>query len=96
MTISNKNEANKAAVLAALSAVRSALENGPRSDLSGRALEQCQRLEHAIEQFHAEGLRFAAYTLLRLVQSSGTTFTDPVHIATRDLRAALDAAGYPH
>ena len=96
MTISNKNEANKAAVLAALSAVRSAIQNGPRSDLSERAVEQCQRLERAIEQFHAEGLRFAAFTLLRLVQNSGTTFTDPVHIATRDLKAALDAAGYPH
>lgn len=96
MTISNKNDANKASVLTALSAVRSALQNEPRSDFSGRALEQCQRLELAIEQFHAEGLRFAAFTLLRLVQSSGTTFTDPVHIATRNLKAALDAAGYPH
>lgn len=96
MTIPNKNDANKAAVLTALSALRTALQNQPPSDNAGRALQQCDRLELAIQQFHAEGLRFAAFTLLRLVQSSGTTFTDPVHRATRELQAALDTAGYPH
>jgi hypothetical protein len=96
MTISNKNDANKAAVLTALSALRRALQNELNTAAAGRALDQCQRLELAIGQFHAEGLRFAAFTLLRMVQSSGTTFTDPVHRATRELRAALEAAGYPH
>jgi hypothetical protein len=96
MTIPNKNDANKAPVLTALSDLRSALLNEPQSDASTRALQQCERLELAIQQFHAEGLRFAAFTLLRMVQSSGTTFTDPVHMATRELAAALDAAGYPH
>ncbi len=96
MTITNKNDANKASVLERLSAVRGALENEPHSPFTARALEQCDRLELAINQFHAEGLRFAAFTLFRMVFSQGTVLTEPVHIATHDLKSALDAAGYPH
>lgn len=96
MTITNKNDANKAAVLERLSAVRSALKNEPQTPSVTRALEQCDRLELAINQFHAEGLRFAAFTLLRMVFAQGTDLTEPVHIATQHLKSALDAAGYPH
>jgi hypothetical protein len=96
MTITNKNDANKAAVLERLSAVRSALQNEANSPAGARALEQCDRLEQAITQFHAEGLRFAAFTLFRMVFSQGTVFPEPVHIATQSLKTALDAAGYPH
>jgi hypothetical protein len=96
MTITNKNDANKAAVLERLSAVRSALQNEPENPEVARALEQCERLELAIRQFHAEGLRFAAFTLLRMVFGHGTAFTQPVHIATQNLKSALEAAGYPH
>ena len=92
----NKNDANKATVLAALDTVRAALKNEPNSPTGARALAQCERLELSITQFHAEGLRFAAFTLLRMVQSNGTVLTEPVHSATRNLKTALDAAGYPH
>jgi hypothetical protein len=95
MTITNKNDANKAAVLERLSAVRSALKTS-ESPAVKRALDQCDRLELAINQFHAEGLRFAAFTLLRMVFGPGTGFTEPVHIATQNLKNALDEAGYPH
>jgi hypothetical protein len=96
MTITNKNDANKAAVLDKLSAVRSALKNEAQTPPAARALEQCDRLELAITQFHAEGLRFAAFTLFRTVFTQGTVFTQPVHIATQNLKSALETAGYPH
>jgi hypothetical protein len=96
MMITNKNDANKASVLERLSAVRSALVNEPPNPSRDRALEQCDRLEVAITQFHAEGLRFAAYTLLRMVFAQGTVFTEPVQIATQNLKSALETAGYPH
>ena len=96
MTITNKNDANKAAVLERLSALRSALEKEPQSPAVTGALEQCDRLEQAIRQFHAEGLRFAAFTLLRMVLGHGTVFTQPVHLATQNLKSALETAGYPH
>jgi hypothetical protein len=96
MTITNKNDANKGAVLAALNSVRSALQNEPQTREVTRALDQCHRLELAIQQFHAEGLRFAAYTLLHMVLSHGTGFTEPVQITTRELKKALETAGYPH
>jgi hypothetical protein len=92
----NKNDANKAAVLAALDGLRAALTTAPENAAVTRVLDQCGRLELAIAQFHAEGLRFAAFTLLRMVQSGGTAFPDAVHSATRTLKTALDAAGYPH
>lgn len=92
----NKNDANKAAVLERLSAVRSALKNEGQTPAATRALEQCDRLELAITQFHAEGLRFAAFTLFRMVFSQGTVFTEPVHVATQELKGALEGAGYPH
>jgi hypothetical protein len=96
MTITNKNDANKAAVLDRLSTVRAALEKEPQNPSVARALEQCGRLEQAITQFHAEGLRFAAFTLFRTVFTQGTVFTEKVQIATQNLKSALDAAGYPH
>ena len=96
MTITNKNDANKAAVLLALNGVQAALEKEPQTAEVARALGQCERLELAIRQFHAEGLRFAAYTLLHMVLNQGTGFTDPVHVATRDLKRTLEDAGYPH
>ena len=96
MTIPNKNDANKAAVLERLSALRSALENEPQTEAVTAALTQCDRLDLAIRQFHAEGLRFAAFTLLRMVFSQGTRFTERVHIATQNLKSALETAGYPH
>jgi hypothetical protein len=92
----NKNDANKAMVLAALQSVRDALQNEPAGPVITRALDQCDRLELAISQFHAEGLRFAAFTLLRLVNTNGTAFTEPVHSATQKLQHALVMAGYPH
>lgn len=96
MTITNKNDANKAAVLERLNAVRLEMKNLPQNLVTARALEQCDRLEQAITQFHAEGLRFAAFTLFRMVFTHGTVFTEPVHIATQNLKSALESAGYPH
>jgi hypothetical protein len=96
MPDTNKNDSNKAAVLASLDTVRQALNTGPASPEVAEALAQCDRLQLAIQQFHAEGLRFAAFTLLRMVQSKGTVFTGSVQQATRDLKAVLDIAGYPH
>jgi hypothetical protein len=96
MTLANKNDANKTAVLAALDSVRTALTKAPQTPQVSNALAQCERLATAINQFHAEGVRFAAFTLLHMVLSRGTSFTEPVHRATQELKAALEAAGYPH
>lgn len=92
----NTPDPHKTSVLASLETVRAALRREPPSPSVTQALEQCDRLQLAISQFHAEGLRFAAFTLLRMVQSSGSVLTEPVQQATRDLKAALEAAHYPH
>ncbi|MCM3882009.1 MAG: hypothetical protein ND807_18030 [Vicinamibacterales bacterium] len=89
-------DATKAIVLATLDAVRTALRAEPGNVQLGQALDQCDRLQLAISQFHAEGLRFAAFTLLRMTRPPTTTFGGPVQSAAQDLKAALDTAGYPH
>jgi hypothetical protein len=92
----NKNDSNKDAVLGKLAAVRAALQAEPASPLVTQALDQCDRLKLAISQFHAEGLRFAAFTLLRLTQAPGTAWGAAVQTAAQDFKTALDEAGYPH
>jgi hypothetical protein len=92
----HSNDQNKARVLAQLDEVRAALAVEPPGDLVRQALTQCERLQVSILQFHAEGLRFAAFTLLRLTQPPATTFGAPVQQASQRLKAMLDEAGYPH
>jgi len=96
METSNKNEANKALVLEKLGAVRVALNAEPPGPPVAQALAQCDRLQLAISQFHAEGLRFAAFTLFRLTLPPSATLSLSVQTAARSLKAALDSAGYPH
>jgi hypothetical protein len=92
----NKNEANKAAILEILDALRSELRAEPSNPQLKQALEQSDRLQLAISQFHAEGLRFAAFTLFRMTLPPTTTFGAPVQAVAQKLKAALDSAGYPH
>jgi hypothetical protein len=96
MSIANKNDSNKADVRAKLEVLRAALRDERPSALTNQGLEQCDRLWIAIAQFHAEGLRFAAFTLLRLTEAPGTAFSESVREAATGLKRALDSAGYPH
>ena len=96
MEKTNKNEANKAIVLKQVEMVRTALRAEPPSPQVTQALDQCDRLQLAISQFHAEGLRFAAFTLLRMTLSPATPLGAPVQGAAQNLKAALVEAGFPH
>ena len=96
MDITNKNEANKAAILEILEALRSELRAESSNPQLTKALEQSDRLQMALTQFHAEGLRFAAFTLFRMTLPPTTTFGAPAQVVAQKLKAALDSAGYPH
>lgn len=96
MSYTNKNDSNKAALLARVEKLRIALQNEPPDAANQQAIEQLDRLQHAISQFHAEGLRFAAFTLLRLIDSRRGSASQPVQQATHDLKSALEMTGYPH
>jgi hypothetical protein len=85
---------DKQALIAKLDALHVALQGEPGSPAVVQALHQCDRLRQAILQFHAEGLRFAAFTLTRLMQQPGANWQDPTKTAARDLKEGLDAAGY--
>ena len=97
MEITNKNDSNKAQVLEKLDAVRAALKTEPAGTPHlPEALAQCDRLQLAISQFHAEGLRFAAFTLLRMTLPPATSLSRNVQHAAQHLKSALADAGFPH
>ena len=84
----------KVSLIALVDQLRSELEAEPPTPAVGQALHQCERLRQAISQFHAEGLRFASFTLTRLLQQPGANLRQSTHTAGGRLKEALDAAGY--
>ncbi|MSO56793.1 MAG: hypothetical protein EXQ55_07710 [Acidobacteria bacterium] len=85
---------DKQPLIAQLDTLRAALKQEPETPLVTQALHQCERLDLAINQYHAEGLRFAAFTLHHLVQQPGTNMRESTLEAARKLKEGLDAAGF--
>jgi hypothetical protein len=85
--------AEKQALIARVQTLRSSLEQEPVSPVVSQALQQCERLEQAILQSHAEGLRFASFTLNRLMQQPGTNLGESSRSAARALQEGLGGAG---
>jgi hypothetical protein len=83
----------KQALIGRVQTLRSSLQREPVSLVVSQALHQCERLEQAILQSHAEGLRFASFTLNRLMQQPGTNLGESSKSAARALKEGLDGAG---
>ena len=64
----------------------------PQTPEVARALAQCERLELSIRQFHAKDSACRLYAAANGVKPR-YEFYRPCHVATRELKAALDAAG---
>jgi len=86
--------AEKPILLERLDTLCRALEQEPSSPAIVQALHQCERLRQAVQQSHAEGLRFAAYTLNRLMQQTGANLRETTQNAARALKAGLNESGY--
>jgi hypothetical protein len=84
----------KHSLIAKVETLRTSLQDEAVSPVVSQALHQCDRLEQAILQSHAEGLRFAAYTLNHLIQHPGATLGESSKTAARELREGLHAAGF--
>jgi hypothetical protein len=79
-----------------LAALRDALRAVETADAE-RALYQCDRLEQAVRHWHAEAIRFAAYTINHIVETRGEQFggaTDGIRQRIQELRGALADAGH--
>ena len=85
---------DKTTLIALLDTLGGELAAEPVTPVVTQALHQCERLRQALVQFHAEGLRFAAFTLTRLMQQPGANLRESTQTAARQLKEALDAAGY--
>ena len=85
---------DKQALVARLETLHDLLQHEPASPLVAQAMHQCERLQQALLQSHAEGLRFASFTLTRLMQQPGTNLGDATKKAARELKEGLDAAGF--
>lgn len=83
-------------VLDTLAALRDALRTSRTPDAE-RALYHCDRLDQAVQHWHAEAIRFAAYTINHIISSQSARFGDAgaaIQQRVQDLRAALAAAGH--
>ena len=83
---------HKQALVTRLETLHDLLQHEPGSPLVAQALHQCERLQQALLQSHAEGLRFASFTLNRLMQQPGTNLGEATKKAARELKEGLDAA----
>jgi hypothetical protein len=86
----------KQPVLESLRELREALSLEPLTDTVTKARHHCDRLEQAISLAHAEGLRFAAYTLLKLFDPASAPQSAAISQARAHLKAALEAGQFPH
>jgi hypothetical protein len=86
----------KQVVLSRLRELREALAVEHISDQVTKARHQCDRLEHGIALAHPEGIRFAAHTLLRLLDSSLAPPGSALAQSRERLLAALEAGRFPH
>ncbi len=59
-----------------------------------RARYQCGRLAQALRFSHAEGIRFAAYTISHILSQPHAPFDATVHTRFAELREALQQAGH--
>jgi len=95
-TLEHVTEVSHQAVLDALAALRDALRSSRTPDAE-RALYHCDRLEQAVKHWHAEAIRFAAYTINHIVSGQTAQFGaggPAIHQRVQDLRAALAAEGH--
>lgn len=83
-------------VLKALETFKTALSGEPPSDSTARLSHQSERLDQAIRLSHAEGIRFAAFTLIRMLNKAGAELRQETRVALQRLRDAIEASGLPH
>jgi hypothetical protein len=86
----------KEIVLVRIRELREALEREPLTDRVMKARHQCDRLEHGVSQAHQEGIRFAAHTLLHLLDSGLAPPGSALAHSRDQLRAALEGGRFPH
>lgn len=58
-----------------------------------QAIYQAGRLRRALAASHQEGVRFAAFTLGKIVQDAAASWSPEVAATTREIRDGLEAAG---
>lgn len=86
-------EATHQPVFERLTELREALRADP-APAAERALYHCDRLEQALQHWHAEAIRFAAYTINHLVSGPENGMGEAAGQRVAALRAALADAGH--
>lgn len=86
-------EATHQPIFDRLADLRGALRAAP-SPGAERALYHCDRLEQALTHWHAEAIRFAAYTINHIVTGPESGMGEAVSRRVAELRAALADAGH--
>ena len=85
---------SREAVLAQLAEFRLALDAALPGDAVQRVHYHVDRLEQALRSSHAEGIRFAAYTIAHTLATGSEQFPPAAVRAFEGLRTALEQAGH--
>lgn len=84
---------DRAQLASEVEALRSELAALPRRDALDKAIYQCERLAKAVRSSHAEGTRFAAFTVSKIVRDLADELPPAVVERTRAIRVALEGLG---
>ncbi len=76
-------------VLPILDTLEAELARIPESALTRNVRHQCDRLRQAARFSHAEGVRFAGFTVTRLMQQPGTNLGPEIRAAAARLAEVL-------
>ena len=84
------------AVLKQLETLGEVLTQEPPTDFTAKVHHHCERLDQAIRLSHAEGIRFAAFTLMRMSEKAGPELRSDTRAALQQLKSAIEASALPH
>jgi hypothetical protein len=84
---------DKAALLDRVTALKQSLEALPPSEPIQKAIYHADQLHIALKASHNEGIRFAAFTVARLIKNSERELPPQVPALMAEIKAALEAIG---
>jgi len=93
MDVTNPVDA-KTPILNAIAHLEGLLGQLPKDDRTEKALYQLDRLRRAVNASHQEAVRFAAFTVNKIVKDSAADWGQAVVDSMSQLREALLAAGH--
>ena len=93
MTTPASTKIDRLQLASEVEALKADLASSPTAEYIEKALYHCARLTVAIRSSHNEGMRFAAFTVLKIVRDHAAELPPAVTSRAQAIRSALEASG---